>query len=213
MNSNLNFKELEKKAFQSTYQDGLWDIYYGLIIIFLAVFMDRPDNGYSWVNLVCMVIGFIIAYSLLKVGKKLITTPRLGSVVFGEIRKQKKRKMGIILGVLIAFQVLLLLPGIIVWLNPQIAINSGLLLAGKSDLLLVSSIAFLIVCTGVSIIAYFSDFIRGYYIAVLMASAVFLMIFLDQPIYPLLLGVLVTIPGIVLLIRFIKRYPLHHEEE
>ena len=27
MNTQLNLKELERKAFRSTYQDGLWDLY------------------------------------------------------------------------------------------------------------------------------------------------------------------------------------------
>ncbi len=48
MNSVLNLKEIEKRAFRSTYQDGLWDIYYGLVVIsmgFLSIIRKRDTVG------------------------------------------------------------------------------------------------------------------------------------------------------------------------
>jgi hypothetical protein len=212
MKSSLNLKEIEKRAFRSTYQDGLRDIYYGLIVICLAVFMDRPDEGYGWTNIAFMVGSFLIAYILFRMGKKFITTPRLGQVVFGEVRRQKKRTMSIVLGVFVACQFLLLLVTAFGWFNPSFGGRLATLLNGKNELLLVSTIGSLIVCVGMSVTAYFSDYLRGYYIAILMALAVFLIIYFDQPIFPALIGILIVLPGIMLLVRFLKQYPLPKEE-
>lgn len=212
MNTSLNLKEIEKRAFRSTYQDGLWDIYYGLIVICMAVFMDRPEEGYGWTNIALMAGSFLIAWFLFRMGKKFITIPRLGQVVFGEARKQKKRTMSIVLGIFVACQFILLLVTAFGWLNPPFGRRLGSLLDGKNELLLVSTIGSLIVCVGMSVTAYFSDFPRGFYIAILMALAVFLILYFDQPIFPALIGVLIVLPGIWLLIRFLKQYPRSREE-
>ena len=62
------------------------------------------------------------------------------------------------------------------------------------------------------LIAYFNDFPRGYYIAILMTLAVFLMILLNQPMYPVILGLAILLPGVILFFRFLRKYPLHKEE-
>jgi hypothetical protein len=78
--------------------------------------------------------------------------------------------------------------------------------------LVVAGIGALIVSTGMLLVAYFKDFPRGYYIAVLMSLAVFLMIFLNQPVYPIIIGGLIIVPGLVLFVRFLKTHPLQSDE-
>jgi hypothetical protein len=78
--------------------------------------------------------------------------------------------------------------------------------------LIVAAIGALMVGPSMILVAYFRDFPRGYYIAVMMALTVFLMLFLNQPVYPIIIGILIAIPGFVLFIRFLKKYPLHKEE-
>jgi hypothetical protein len=68
-----------------------------------------------------------------------------------------------------------------------------------------------IVGTSMIVVAYFSDFPRGYYIAILMALAVFLMIYTNEPIYAVVIGLLIIIPGLVLFVRFLKKYPRRDE--
>jgi hypothetical protein len=46
----------------------------------------------------------------------------------------------------------------------------------------------------------------------MMSLAVFLMLLLNQPIYPILIGGLIVLPGLALFVRFLKTYPLHQEE-
>lgn len=213
MTTSIDLKQLEKRAYRSTYQDGLWDIYYGLITMFMAIFMDRPEDGYSWVNIALMVAAFLLVYFLFRGGKKWITLPRLGQVTFGPIRKARKRTMTIILLVFIILQAVLLVFTFLGWLVPQVGKMLDRLLPGSSDLLAVSLIGAMIVCVSMTISAIYSDFLRGYYIALLMAVAVFLILFLDKPIYPLLIGAIIVIPGIVLLVRFIRQHPLPSAED
>ena len=69
----------------------------------------------------------------------------------------------------------------------------------------------LIVGVSFSVIAFFNDFTRGFYIALLASLATFLMIYLNQPLYPILIGALILLPGLVLFVRFLRAYPLPRE--
>jgi hypothetical protein len=213
MNTPIDLKEIERKAFRSTYQDGLWDIYYGLIVIAMSIFVYRPPEGYSPRNIILMVVLFALGYGLFWSGKKFITLPRMGKVTFGAIRKKKRSAMMIILGIFIIFQLVLLAATAFGWFDPKASqLLNKFLPNGDGGLLIVSLIGSLILGISMIVIFYFTDFPRGYYIALMMSLAVFLMIFLNQPIYPILIGVLIILPGLVLFTRFLKRYPLDRQE-
>ncbi len=212
MMNPINLKEVERKAFRSTYQDGLWDIYWGLLVICMALFIYRPADGYNAWNTITMALSFLLLYGLFWAGKKYITLPRMGQVSFGAVRKKKTRTLGIILGVFVLIHVGVVGLSIYSWANPEVStILSSFIKSPRSELLIVASIGSLIVGTSMLVIAYFSDFLRGFYIGVMMALAVFLMIYLNQPIYPIVIGTVIILPGVVLLMRFLKTYPLHKE--
>ncbi len=214
MSAQMNLKEIEKRAFRSTYQDGLWDIYYGLIVLCMAFFLYYPESGYSFRNILLGMLSFLAAYGLFFAGKKWITAPRLGQAVFGEVRKRKRKTLTIVMCVLIALQAALVAVTATGWLNPAFGAKLNQWLGEKNGTLLaVASIAMLMVGSGMFAIVHFSDFIRGYYIAALMALAVFLMILFNRPLYPILIGAVIIVPGVVLLVRFLKRYPLPRNEE
>ena len=78
--------------------------------------------------------------------------------------------------------------------------------------LVVASVGALIVGPSMILVAYFGDFPRGYFIAAMIALAVFLMIYLNQPVYPIFISMLIALPGLVLFVRFLRNYPLHREE-
>lgn len=208
MTTQIDLKEIERRAFRATYQDGLWDIYYGLIVVFMAIFIYRPEDGYKPLNILLALAGFLFSYGLFMAGKKFITIPRLGLVKFGEIRKKRKSTMGIVLGVLVLCQAILIVITNFGWITPEFGEKINSFLGDRGiGLLVVASLASLIVGSGMIIIVYFSEFSRGYYIALLMSLAVFLMVFFNRPIIPILVGSVIIIPGIVLLVRFIRRYP------
>lgn len=212
MTTEIDLKQIERKAFRSTYQDGLWDIYLGLIVLCMALFLFRPESGYSPKNIFLMLLSFLGSFSLFWLGKKFITIPRMGQVVFGPVRKMKKTTLAIILGIVILFQAGIVVISVSGWLNPiwlmKVEIFQRM---GGSEKLMVSAIGALFVGPSMVLIAYFNEFLRGYYIAILMTAAVFLMILVNQPIYPIIIGLAILLPGIVLFFRFLHTYPLHKQ--
>jgi hypothetical protein len=213
MSEDLDLKEIERKAFRSTYQDGLWDIYLGLVIAAMGIFIYRPEGGYSPINILLMLALFSLAYALFWAGKRFITLPRMGQVRFGPIRKRRMTKLALVLGVVVVFQLGILSVSVLGWLNPQVAAKLNTFLKARDLMdLTVASIGSLIVGVSMILVAFFNDFPRGYYIAIMMSLAVFLMIWLNQPVYALIIGGLTMLPGLVLFVRFLRKYPLSHNE-
>ena len=177
MSKDLDLKEIERKAFRSTYQDGLWDIYLGLVIAAMGIFIYRPEGGYSPINILLMLALFSLAYALFWAGKRFITLPRMGQVRFGPIRKRRMTKLALVLGVVVVFQLGILSVSVLGWLNPQVAAKLNTFLKARDLMdLTVASIGSLIVGVSMILVAFFNDFPRGYYIAIMMSLAVFLMI-------------------------------------
>lgn len=214
MKTQLDLKAIEKRAFRSTYQDGLWDIYFGLIVVFMALFLYRPQSGYRPSNIFLMLACFLVSYGLFFAGKKWITLPRIGAAKFGEVRKRKNRTLGIVLGAFVLLQVVLVVITAVGAFDPTFGGKIGRLLGAKDPgLLVVASIASLMVGGGMMAIVSFTEFLRGYYITVLMAAAVFVMVLYNKPLVPILIGALIVISGAIILIRFIRQHPVPREEE
>jgi hypothetical protein len=213
MDNQINLLELERKAFRSTYQDGLWDVRLGLIVISMAIFLVRPEQGYSALNILFFMVGCGVSYAIFWGGKKFITLPRMGQVVFGSIRKKKKTTLALILGGVVTVQIGVVLLSVAGWLNPELGTKINTILnLGSLERLTVAAVGALFVGPGMILVAHFNDFLRGYYIAILTALAVFLMIWLNQPVYPIIIGGLIVLPGLFLLVHFIQKYPLRREE-
>ena len=211
--NQINLKELERKAFRSTYQDGLWDIYFGIIIICMSFFLYRSVTGYSPLNIFLMMASMGAAYALFWAGKRFITLPRMGQVKFGEKRARRKKTMMLILGAVVLIQIAFLGIQFIGWRNPEFGATLNTFLQEKNAMdLAVATIGSLFVGPSMILIAYFIDFPRGYFIGVMMALAVFLSIYLNQLIYPIFIGILIAVLGMVLLLSFLKKYPLHREK-
>ena len=121
MSDQFDLKSIERRAFRSTFEDGLWDMYLGLVMAAMAVFMYRPASGYSPLNIILAVLVTILAYNLYRAGKRYITLPRMGQVRFGPIRKRRKAVLAFVLGGLILLQVGVLLLTVFGWLNPDVS--------------------------------------------------------------------------------------------
>lgn len=205
--STLDLKQLEQKAWRSTYEDGLWDIYYGLIVICMGFFIYRPESGYSAVNLILLLALMMGCYGLFRAGKRWITLPRMGQVQFGRARKKRKTTLAIFLAIIVLAQVGFVLVQVFARQNPEIGAQINAFVKERDDLL-VAMIGALFVLPGMLLIAYFQDFPRGFYTAAVMSLAVFLMLWFNQPIYALLAGALLILPGLAFLARFIQKYPV-----
>lgn len=212
MTESINLKEIERRAFRSTYQDGLWDLYFGLIVVGMSVFIYRPPSGYSPRNLLLALGAISLAGALLWAGKKYLTLPRMGQVVFSTQRKMRGRTLAFVMALVVLVQVAFVAFQLVARTDPGLqAVLGKVLPAGKTSDLLIASIGALYVGPSMLLMAYFTDFPRGYYIAILIALAVFLMIYLNQPVYPILVGLMIAFPGVILLVSFLKQHPLDRQ--
>ena len=108
----MDMKSIERKVWLRYFQDGLWDIYIGIMFMGFAVGDFVSSKGASEWQLYSAYIGMIVlAYIVFWAGKKLITFPRIGRVKFGFPAKRRRVKTSIILGVaVLAGFVLMLMP-------------------------------------------------------------------------------------------------------
>ncbi len=191
MPDKTDLKELERKAWMSYHQDGLVDLFLGLLLI--AGFI-----GYT--GTIGRVGGPILQLScafLLIAAKKWITVPRMGLVKFGPERRAKRRKTVFIASVAVLLTMLLLaftMAGRIGWIRDNHTAFSFLLGAG--------------IWLIFSVMAYMQDFHRLYVIGGLFAVAIATSELLGSSVPLLITGLLAFTGGAVLFVRFLRRYPL-----
>jgi hypothetical protein len=194
-------KEVEQRAYRATFDDGLYDLLFGLIFLILAwiPLLDLAgvprSFGYSLV---------LVAALVLWLGKRHITIPRLGAVEFGPKRKARRR-----LFLLIAAAALfVMMPVAIMTFSKGLPIAAG---EGLAVPLVVGLVAapFLVVA------AYVLDYPRLFIYALILCFGIphaqFLYEFVGTPFNSLisfgLPGAAVFIYGLTLLFKFMKKYP------
>jgi hypothetical protein len=99
------------------------------------------------------------------------------------------------------------------WNNPAWAASLGISGAdSERERFLVALIGALFVGPSFFFVAYFNDFLRGYYIALSMALAVFCMIWFGQEVCLIIASLLVILPGMFFFVRFLRQHPLPRAE-
>ena len=119
MTTNIDLKELERKAFRSTFQDGLWDIFLGLLLLNMgigtrlgAMLGETEMSPMSLLGSMVPLIAFAAVVLLaFWAGKKFITTPRIGLVKFGPQRKAKMKNFRAVLFLSVLLGVIMLILG------------------------------------------------------------------------------------------------------
>jgi hypothetical protein len=191
MNAPIDLKEMERKAFQSFYQDGIWDLFFGLMMFAMYTFtlFDSIEN--KALRILGMLFIEIFAVFFLIYGKKMITAPRLGQVVFG---KKRKRNMVYIFLTNLASVIFL-----VAWFAYRTAHPSFF------DERIVSAVGMGIWITFLtSIMAYFLDFNRLYVYALIYGATFAAVLLLDWPILFLVASLLILVPGGVIFYQFLK---------
>jgi len=211
MAEHIDIKAMEKKAWISTFQDGLWDIYFGLLIMgmgfsWLGGFFGLPETVNVIVTVMSWDIGAVFVFFL---GKKFITQPRMGFVKFGQIRKKRNKLLGLFIGLMVAFTLITFIFTLIGMFQLQLPGFMVMLLIG----LLFITLPF-------SIIAYFLQLKRLYLYAILGGFGLFISEILEPiigaPYHDIItfggIGSVITITGIIIFIKFLKRYSMKKEE-
>ena len=218
MSDSLDLKNIEQKAFRATHQDGLWDIYIGGVVLCMSVLAySTASEAKPFLRFGLYLAGLAVFYLIRWGGRKYLTTPRLGQVKFGPRRQKRKLIMMSVLTGIVLLQVILLVGTVLLWKNPQWATSLGLHTSNQDlERMVVAVIGALFVGPSMVLLAYFNDFLRGYYIAVIVSLAVFSLIWFGQPLYLIIAGLLIIIPGVILFVRFLHEHPLppaeaHHD--
>ena len=206
-----NIKEIEKKAWISTFQDGLWDIYFGLLIMgigfsWLGRFFGLPETLDVLVTLIGWDIGVILIFFL---GKKYITRPRMGFVKFGKIRKKRNKFLALFIALMVAFT-------LITFIFTLLGIFE-LPIPGFIVMLLVG---LLFITLPFSVVAYFLQLKRLYIYALLGGFSLFiselLLPIIGAPYHDIIpfggIGLVITVTGLTIFIKFLQRYPLKKDE-
>jgi hypothetical protein len=194
---DINLKELERKAWKSYHQDGLWDVFMGLVL--LAVGMYGLTNS-EMVHLVLSLVALAVFF----VGKRFVTVPRMGLVEFGAERKVKKMKIAAVL-------TLTFLIGVALYVVATL--SSGALDWMRDQRVLFPLGVGVMMVSVFSLMGYWLDFRRMYLIGLAFAVAFTTMMLLHNPIVFFLAGAVVLVPGLFIFVRFLRRYPLPPEPE
>ena len=209
MSENMDLKSLEKKAYRSIFDDGLWDLFIGLVILSLGIstslgsILNLSD---PWIMVIPSAVLNILAFLLFYLGKKFVTIPRMGFVKFGPNRKSKQLKLKIFLFIFFFVNLIFaILPFTGLIRNIQL-----------EPLLLTLFLGLGFLTFPFCVVAYFLDFSRLYYYA-LIAGIGFVLIDFLNPIVGVPLdtlfsfgafGVVIISIGLYYFFRFIKKYPL-----
>jgi hypothetical protein len=190
MKQAMNLKELEKRAFTSSFQDGLLDIFMGAMLLIGGI---RSITDYVWYTL--LILPLIL---VLPLGKMFITTPRLGHVKFGPARKLKQGKVIAVLTIsVLATFALLMLPKSGFVLPPKMLISPIWLVAGW-------------IAVVFGIISYYLDFKRLFAYGLLFAISEVLSglfgVYIGA-IAQTISGIAVLLVGLFVLARFLRKYP------
>jgi len=182
-------RQVERKAWLSYHQDGLMEIAFGLLLLF--VFAGSMADRFHWVAIVLL----LLVGPALALAKRFVTAPRMGSVRFGPARMARKRRVVLVIAILVAAT--MLVP-----------------LIGRGDQWLRDHGTFVSVALGVWVfaafaaVAYWLQLVRMYVVGLLFGSAFTLAELLDTPVPFLVAGAAVALFGTVRLVGFVRQYPL-----
>jgi len=114
MSEKINLKELQRKAWRSIFQDGLWDVFLGLLLLNIAAYtLANEYMANDDLKLVLFIGGEIFAFLILWAGKRYVTIPRMGTAKFGRFGKVRRSKAKLLsfASLLVGLVVFLILKG------------------------------------------------------------------------------------------------------
>ena len=200
MSQSIDFKKLEQKAYLSYHQDGVIDLVIASVILCMAI--SEAIDSSIW-NLLALLV--VLAYIPLK---RRITFPRLGYVKFNV--KRRGVNMRIASAVFIVVLVLSLV-GILLLMLYARSSSSPLILAVRQSPLLLYAIVGLI---GFGVAGLVLGLPRLFIYALLSLLIMIIGHLLNLALWLalMLLGGVILVTGSVLLIRFLRKYPIAEGE-
>ncbi|MFQ5436158.1 MAG: hypothetical protein ACE5FD_14900 [Anaerolineae bacterium] len=198
MSQSMEFKEIRQKVFLAYHGDGLVGALVGLGIIGFGVGMATDASAFivlSW-------IPFMLYVPL----KSRITISRIGYVKFDSARTTSNR---LILTLLTGIGTLAMFLGLFVFVRTGEMSRSMTELLGKYYMLLLGSFVAIAFVVGGALAGIKRFFAQAVLAMVVLMTGIELGI--DPPVYVMVWGGLTFLIGAVLLVQFLRRYPVIHE--
>ena len=202
MNENLDLEKLEKKAASSLYQDGIFDISLGHVLIAFGTASWLENHLPETVSTLLALVIYLVVFIPIWVVYFFVTKPRLGIVKFGIKRRRSN-------AIVISLVTLVLIANIVVF----ILIFTDIIQFSGYEYLL-AAIFGLVPLVIFTAMAYFLSYNRLYLTGLLFSAGFFLKELLTLQsldlygniVFISIGGIIIAI-GLAYLIRFFKKYP------
>jgi hypothetical protein len=206
MNKKASLREVEKKTYMSYHQDGLIDIFVAVYVLLFGsgILLLTVTDFSTW--FVIPAIFPAIMVPIWVSAKKRITMPRIGYVKFGG--RGANKLMAVFIGLMVA--------GLGVFMVFSFASSQGWALTVRNLIVTNGMIIIGVSAAAISSLFAYTMGLKRLYAYGILTIALFLTgHFITFPFEYILLtiGLAVLINGFVLLMRFIRKYPLTQGDE
>jgi len=193
MLDKINLKEIERKAYLSYHQDGLWDIFLGIFFLGMGFLM--------FFNAIYLMGALAALLPVSIIIKKWFATSRLGYVKFAPKRQAQEKKSRAKLTIILTFTAILGLVNFMAFFGKaewQTFIrNLGIIPFGFVLSLVLGAIGLFI---EIKRFVFYAGLILAVFIAGHLTNTY-------PPTYFILPGIVFLIVGLIMLIRFLHKYP------
>ena len=194
MSYELNMKEIERQVYLSYSEDGLVDIAIGSVITTWGLMLTQKPTG---------LIGLIglLGLGIWYIGKRLITIPRIGVIDPHPKMERRLTNLAIFLVVL----------GLLVFAGVVLTLSNGSSLISDFSLTIVG----LVIAGGVALLAYMLNASRIYIYSIVLFASFAAGELLTRSITSfdafalsvIIGGGLILLSGLIVLVRFMRKYP------
>ncbi len=209
MVENIDIKKIEKNILKTAHQHGFFDMMIGIVVGGMAFgpyfreFLPSPFKYFLWPLILVLMANLLILVII-----KYVIQPRTGIVKPGPSLKSIKKKLIVVTSVQFVIHLIFIILLII-------GSGPGIRVTGIMFVLIVG----LFIMPLFSILGYLMKYTRLYLIGML----IWLAILINELFYDLLaseirwllsygvIGVIIFSIGLVIFIRFLKKYSLHQE--
>ena len=193
MADETSLKKLKRKAYLAYHQDGIIDVLIGVAILGFGLWLNLDQPIFAYAILLCF--GSYVRL------KNAVTVPRFGYVRFQE----SKREIGLLIGVGIGLALLALVLAILFLLGPERVRLAPFTFLRKFHVYVMSSIGAILM----AIFGLWSGIRRllAYALLLIAALVTTYLLELDGSVPLLLTGSSLMLIGLLLMTRFIRRYP------
>ncbi len=187
METEIDLKKIESKAYRSYLEDGGWDLFLGIMMLGmgLRIFTDN----------IWFTLWLVVAVPVMLGIKYTVTNPRLGKVKFSTAREMKMTMLTILIGTSVVLTTIVLMLAVAGFDLPVYIIG-------------VSFVALVVIVFAA--IAYYMDYLRLFLYGLVLAGCMAISeVYGDEPasIAFMVCGCIIIGVGLVTFAQFLQRYP------